>query len=233
MALEKPIISVDTRAGSEALIAPLRTLGYTVKPCILDSADVAFLSVGVEHKKPGDLIQSFLSGRLAEQARRMCRTYETRVLIVEGIIKPQGALIAEHRNGHYLPVHPSLTWDQLQRFLMSLSFQMGFTVHHAAGRGETTRYLANLVEWWAKPPEQHKSLKAWKQTPLNVSFEERSQTEMMAASIKGVGPELAAAAALMFRSPIALVNADEKAWDRVPGIGSVRAAQIVKRLRGR
>ena len=88
-------MKVDTRAGSERLIDPLRTLGVLVEPGILPAGDVEFLGngpegrpmlVGVEHKTVEDAVACMRNGRFAEQARAMREYFDVSWLCVEGEI---------------------------------------------------------------------------------------------------------------------------------------------------
>src|SRR4030095_11046902 len=98
---------VDTREGSAALLPLLRAAGLPADGAILDSGDVEILgrdgsrpvTVGVEYKKIGDLLQSSRDGRAAEQLRRMHSEYEVRYILIEGYMKPgpKGELIVQEK----------------------------------------------------------------------------------------------------------------------------------------
>lgn len=92
------MILVSSAVGSNTLVdtPPLRALGAIA--CPLDSADVAFVGVGangpvtigVEVKELGELISSFISGRVQAvngQLRRMAETYDYRYLLYYGMTR--------------------------------------------------------------------------------------------------------------------------------------------------
>ena len=88
------MILVDTRAGSNELIEPLLKAGLPVEEATLEFGDLAFLgrgeggkklTIGIEHKKMGDLVQSMTGGRLAgHQLPGMLGMYDRCWLIAEG-----------------------------------------------------------------------------------------------------------------------------------------------------
>lgn len=78
------IVIVDSREFRAPLPGLLYRIGFKVVPCMLTVGDYILTpKVCVERKSISDLIGSFKSGRLYEQAERMSEYYEIPVLLIE------------------------------------------------------------------------------------------------------------------------------------------------------
>src|SRR6266446_2939294 len=88
------MIFVDYRQGSHELVAPLQALGLPVEETTLEFGDVAFegrgeggkpVSIGIEFKKLGELVQALRTQRLqGYQLKGMRKAFDYSYLFVEG-----------------------------------------------------------------------------------------------------------------------------------------------------
>ena len=77
-------IVVDAREFGSQLPCVLYSMGMTIIPVVIEVGDyVLSPKIVVERKTIPDLISSLASGRLYSQAARMCKTYDTAILLIE------------------------------------------------------------------------------------------------------------------------------------------------------
>lgn len=85
IASRKSRIIVDTRELRSALPMLLYAVGISINPVTLEVGDfVLSRSIGIERKTFSDLVGSFSSGRLFNQANALCRHYRCPCLLIEG-----------------------------------------------------------------------------------------------------------------------------------------------------
>lgn len=163
------MIYVDSREGSKDLLAPLKTAGLPVELTLLKFGDIAFegrgeggtpLSIGVEHKKIPDLIQS-LEGRLpGHQLPGMVNTYDRRWLIVEGdwTHDTQGRTAMFKGRGARKPMKGAPPAIELEKRLLTLETRGGIAIRICPDRRDTVRFLTALYRFWTdKNLDAHKS----------------------------------------------------------------------------
>ena len=248
------MILIDDRMGSRDLIKhpPLSSLGELTR---LESADVCFagngpgnspLLIGVEVKTIGDLVSSLQSGRLqAEQIPKMLSTYDESWLAFYGSYREgrDGQLQVKNRktnswvnyshgNKHHLP------FSFLESFLCSPSFtSLGIHVKHVPEIEELASWIGILYSSWSKDWGKHKSMRTFNRSAeacfpeLGKGKEVEKGIALAASSLPGIKFERGVACANHFRSIHEMMNAGEKEWEGVEGIGKVIAKSVVSAIR--
>ncbi len=170
------MLYVDDRDGSSDLIAPLEALGLPVQEKRLGAGDLAFvgrgvggepISIGVEHKKLPDLVQSLNDGRLLAntvekggQIPRMVRTYDRSWLIVEGDWERSGdgKVSGWKRRGKRGPVKGSPHAMVLRQRLLVVELRWGVRVIYCKSRRDSLDTIFTLYRTWTdKDLDEHKS----------------------------------------------------------------------------
>lgn len=221
------------------LEGPLRAAGLAPELDTLAAGDVEVLGrgpggrpllVGIEFKTIPDVLACVRSGRFAEQLRGMRARYEVGWLLIEGEWRTEAGLleVRERRGfrerGHY-------TYQEVAAWLLTMTQRGGVLVMRTANREESVAWLRALYWWWtSKDFEEHRAHAAWYTPPasLEACFEEPGLVQRVAAVLPGIGTERAVAAAQVFGSVRAMVEADEAAWREVEGIGPKTARRVVE-----
>jgi ERCC4-type nuclease len=242
----RPIL-VDERIGSRDLLEPLRALHLPVEKATLDAADVAFegdgpegpMLIGIERKKIRDLLDSKRSGRLAgHQLINLLRDYQTVYLVIEGPYRPNpdtGVLeIPTRRGWETLRLgKEGFLASELQGFLLGLEQMANVKIRWTFNRAETVSLIQEMWTWWGVRWGDHHSLKVvYTPPPPVVQMTKPSFERRVASQIDGIGWEKSGRVEEKFRSVAAMVAADEREWQTVPGVGKTLAKRIVRTLRG-
>lgn len=232
---------IDDRAGSRelVLIPPLDEIACLSR---LESGDVAItgngptglLSVGVEVKSVGDLLQSEGNGRLRDQFESMLKAYDVNWLLTYGQYRAGPGNRLEIMRGrwrtHRIGSH-DVPYGYLEGVLLTANVA-GISHKHVYDEEQAAAWLAVLERWWEKPWTKHRSFHKFNRAGdhgiLPDIAPDMLQRMRIAADLPGVGWERALAAAVSFPSVREMVNATESEWCDVPGIGKVIAKQIVR-----
>ncbi len=258
------MIYIDNRTGSKDL-----------KPYIpdsilvhLDSADASFegegpqgtvISVGIERKRIGDLLNSIATGRLsAEQLPKMLDTYQYNYIVVEGVWrrdKHDDTLWISTDGGHtYKTPHGRQRWtmEGVYHYLSTLQVIVNIRLFQTRTARDTAHLITYLYSWWQKPWEKHKSHLAlhkgqrlWN-TPRELSFVDctgitkPSLARRIAAELPGVGVDRSRDVADYFIAKCTSVEdavcymfeATEEEWRSIPGVGKVTAKMCWDALHG-
>lgn len=251
------MISLDPRAGSGPLLAPLRALSLPVKSRRLEYGDLAFRGqgpkgitrIGIEYKKLGDLLACIVDKRLvSHQMPGLLRSYSYVYLLVEGVVRPSPdssleCLLVRHsdRTGRdvafFNTVYSALTYSAMQRYLFTLENLAGVRVRFTSTQADTLGYLSALYHWWQKPwgkHHAHLALPAREDSNprrAEAMFRRPSVLRRIASCLPGVGWTRSRAIANRFRSVSGMVDASEKDWLGIEGVGPRTAAAIHKALR--
>lgn len=166
------MISVDDRAGSQDLAAPLTRLHLPVEVRRMPFGDVAFvgrgedgalLSIGIEHKRVPDLVNALTTGRFqGHQLPGLLATYDRVWLIVEGDWQhdDQGrvTLFKGGRRGGPRPVKGAPLAVALEQRLLTIELRGGLHVRCCPRRQDTVRFLHGLYRFWTdKDLDEHRS----------------------------------------------------------------------------
>lgn len=219
---------------------PLRAAGLPVTSTVMPSGDVEIvgcgpggrpLLVGVEYKKIPDVLACVRDGRFAEQARKMRASYEVCWLLVEGEweLGAKGALAVRERGGYR--ERGGHTYQEVAAWLLTMSQRAGVLMWHTRDQEETVAWLRTLYWWWtSKDFEEHRAHCDWYTPPPSSEalFEEPTLVQRIAAVLPGIGTHRAYQAAKVFGSVREMVNATEREWAEIEGIGKVTAKRLVE-----
>lgn len=243
------MIHVDNRAGSHDLVLPLRKAGLPVEETTLQFGDVFFVgrgeggapvAIGIEHKKLPDLVQSLTSDRLAgHQLPGTVQLFDRSYLIIEGEWDHdvEGRVIVPRRGfkSNYQLLKGAPFAAVLEQRVINLATRGGVTVRWTRNQKETVRYVSALYRYWCdRDLDAHKSHLAIHAPDLDRALlAPVSDERRVYAAIPTISYTRSAAVEKHFSSIWSAVNAEEKEWEKVDGIGKKLAQQIVAFLRGR
>lgn len=216
------MILVDYREGSKDLIKPLQKRGLPVTEADLDAGDLAFVgrgeggtpvSIGIEHKKVADLVQSIRTERLqGHQLGKMRAEYFMSYLFIEGelLYDERGRLLRRSRHGRPKVMPGSMGIGELLKRVYVLQLCGGLHPWWSATQRDTVLALEMLYRVWTDTDlDKHKSHIAVYQPPPPVPISQLRQT---LCSLPGVKVAVSKAAEQTFGSIRAAVNAPVKAW---------------------
>lgn len=211
------------------------------------------LLVGVEIKKLDDILSCIQTGRFAGwQMPGMLGTYDISLLLVEGNWQMNHQTgVLEHLKGaggwHAVSTGPrKWMYRELNRWLLVLSMVAGIQVLKTRGMDETVQTLIDLHALGEEGWNDHRSLKTHSQVTTDqlkyrelpdgskrMRYEKPSLLEKLAAQFDGLGVDRAIAVGEHFKSVKEMINAGEKEWAAIPGVGKKLSGRIVKTIAGR
>lgn len=249
------MIHVDYREGSKRFLDPLRKEGIPCKEVTLEFGDFAFIgrgvkgaevSIGVEHKKLGDFVDS-LKGRLpGHQLPGLVTDYERPYLILEGEwhTAPDGAVCAfikdTHRKRKVRGAPPGI---EFEKRLLTLETRGGLRVRHTNTRKDSIRYLIALYRFWTDCDlDKHKSHLAMHAPDLDSALGiPVSPFRRAVAQLPGIGFVYSAAVEKRFGGSFRrMMLAPESEWaeieskddkGKVRRFGPTRAKSIMEALK--
>jgi len=249
------MILLDDRTGSKELLPHFKPFDVEAEVCRLGFADAAFcgnceegqIEIGIERKVLGDLVSSIRTERLSgHQLDGLLEYYAVNYLIVEGIYRPgKCGELEQARNGGWQVVYVGRTpmlYKEVDNFLTTME-AVGMRIRRTAGITETATVIVDLYKWWQKDWDKHKGHmgiyapvpeKENKNGNHKVSLLRRPKANLvtcMAAQIPGLNQK-AWEVGKWFKSPMEMVMADEKEWQKIDGIGKKGSKQIVNSLQG-
>ena len=248
------MILVDPRAGSCELVAPLAAAGLPVEEEMLEFGDMVFrgrgelgkpLLIGIEHKKIPDLVQSLMSDRLIyqlignpEHPGGMLAAYDRNYLVIEGDWDHDQAgrvVVFGGLKGRRVPLKGAPLASVLEQRILTLETRGGLRVRWTRNQKETIRYVCALYRFWVdRDLDDHKSHLAVHAPDLDRALRiPLTLKRQVAAQLPGIGFERSRAVDTHFPSIWAMVNASEKEWAQVPGIGKTLAKRLVAACRGK
>lgn len=246
------MLILDERVGSKELLPYFKPYDVEVILGHLDFADCFFwingpgkqCMVGCELKNISDLVSSMRSNRLSgHQLPGLLECYDYVVIIVQGIYKvgDDGELVVlRGRDWVALRVGSKpILWREVSNYLTTLEFKCGVIVKQTMGPKETVAYLVSLYHWGNdKEWDKHDSYQAiYAPTPESDSrrgsftIKKVGLVEKVASQLTGIDKK-AFEVGKRFKSVREMVEADEKDWEGISGIGKKGAGRIVKELRG-
>lgn len=241
-------VRVDDRVGSRHLQLHLRNHHLDARLRRLDYGDVWFegwrknevVKVGVELKRVDDLIGSMLSKRLIDrQLPGMFKDYDVGYLLIEGVWRPTrwgGIEILKCRDrwSGWVPCKSSVSYAQVNRFLMTLQNFGGVQVVRVADESETAAYIVDLFRWWQK--RRHKAHLGFHVRPTfdpaAVDADTvRRRLRRVADQFPHVGWFRSNDVSDYFSSIREMVNAETRDWVRIPRFGAKMAGDIVDAMK--
>ena len=234
-------MQVDKRSGSNEVIEPLKKIGVPVEETILEAGDMAFVgngpdgqvTIGVEYKKLGDLIQSMRNGRFADQLRAMKQHYDISWLLIEGGIKgyhPRSPVFIRSGSKRPFKVPGNVSYHEIVSWCMTMCMHGGVLVWRTDNQEETVAWLRSLYLWWTtKEYHDHTAmLDFYVPPPVGANpFRGPTLCQKVAVALPRVGSKKAIKASKHFQSVAAMVNATEEQWAEIPGFGPKDSATIV------
>lgn len=255
------MLTIDPRAGSKNLIAPLQKRGLPVLVKQMEFGDLAFVgngpggrpvSIAVEHKTLGDLIQCLSDRRFeGHQLPGLKRTYESAWLLVEGrwLVDSKGYMVMLRRGGLQ-----RIKWGRgegmerttLYKKLMSIEHCAGIRVKLTESPTETYEWLHALYAWWTgKDFEDHGKEFGWMppeawavEAAENGDLKPWSGARQWARIIPGVGDYSKGAAQLAEGKPENIPLLTEEQWAELKSekherrLGPSRARAIREWIKG-
>jgi ERCC4-type nuclease len=237
------MLLIDDRAGSSELAGPLEDLGLDVDLTRLEFGDVAFagrglggadVSIGIEFKQLGECVTSLRNERLqGHQLPGMRASYDYSYLLIEGpwLYDAQGRLQRRSKISKQLkPLAGAMTISELLKRIYVLHLAGGLNPIMTACRKDTVQAIHSLYRTWTdKALDEHKSHLAI-YTPPAPFYVTVTPAASCAQGVDGVGWQKAHAIAKHFKTVKRMVDADLKAWLKVPGVGPELAARLLKAL---
>jgi len=251
------VIRVAKDKGSVELIPLLQKLGAPVEKAKLHFADFAFqgegtdgapIPIGVERKTLNDFVASILNGRLpGHQLPGMLKCYAEIWVVLEGdwrISQYTGhvQVLKWHSTGNgphkkkWVDIETGLAYalgyQELEGMMLTLEMKGGVRLRRTRDQEETCRFVKSLFHWWTdKAFAQHRShLKFHSQFADQNLLVKPSLCRIVASCLPGIGYEKSGKVAAHFGSVAAMVEATEKDWEQVDGVGKILAHRIVEKL---
>lgn len=205
---------------------------------------------GVEVKSLGSLLSGLASGKLQSQVLKMLDTYSYSFLLYYGPYKidddEKRTLLTPRGKGQWTPFtvgSRTFPFGYLQNALLELSV-LGINSLHFNSVAMIAEWIGCTARWWSKPWSEHSLFKVLDKSQqktdsvpsiagggLNVGIvpvlDKHTKLKMrVAGAFVDMGFNRCLAAANHFLSPQDMMNADEKDWLQVNGIGKVLAKSI-------
>lgn len=241
------MILIDRAVGSRELEPYIKRLNVPVEKSDLQFGDAAFegrgphgtISVGIERKALHDMLNCIDDARYAGHQRvGMKQMYDISVLMIEGHWKPhdgEGTLMEGYNGGvswGYCKYRSQRTmYHKLYRYLISVSLT-GVIVSYSR---DMTHTAFNIVEWFhyfQKSWAAHTSMREIQKVQIPTLNAKPTLARRWAHDLEGIGVKHSEAAERIFKTPIALANADESEWLKIPGVGVKSAQAIVREIWG-
>lgn len=202
------------------------------------TSPAGFVLVGLEIKRLGDFISSFLSARFQDhQLPGLQASYRVCWLVLEGEYREgrNGSLevpIKEHWKGPgcwrlWKTAYGGLSFTALEGALLTFVECAGLRLQRTRSADETASFVAALYRWWQKDSHhahegKHSAL--WTSDWYALNQRRRSFAERVARELPGVDRRAASVVA-HFRTVQAMVEAPISEWRRVKGIGRTLAGK--------
>ncbi len=237
------MLLIDDRAGSVELAEPLTKMGLPVQLERLDFGDIAFIgrgekgtdvSVGIEFKQLGELVQALRTERLqGYQMIGMRESYDYSYLFIEGpwLYDASGKLQRRSKLSKSLkPLGGNMTLSELLKRVFTLHLAGGLNPWWTATRKDTVSSIRDLYRTWTdKALDEHNSHLAI-YTPAAPVYIPVTPATNCAKGIDGIGWSKAHQIARHFRTVEAMCRADEREWMKIEGIGPELARRAVRAL---
>lgn len=244
------MILVDNRIGSRDLVDE-RHLPEDVSTLTrLEYGDVCWLgngptgaytvSCGLEIKRISDALDSFKSGRFADQLRGLSSTYSRIYLQIEGVWGYDEydnlclAKLSDTYDGKRYwiwTIDTKLKFKAFDNWLTSICERGNVRIKRSLDRKDTAKQIMNLYSWWQKDYESHNSLSSFQSEYEPYQIYEPTLREKVASLLPGVGRKKAPLVAEQFNSVYTMVTAEETSWVQIDGIGKTIARKVVSALR--
>lgn len=242
---EAAIILVDYRAGSKDLFQYIRNLTSRVTITHLEYGDVAWfgngpdgstLRIGIEHKDILDVLDCVSSGRFGgHQAIGMTQNFDRRFLLVEGRIRTdrtsgviQKWSWKDKQWENIVKAGRQFLFRDLLHWETTFEEQAQFKIVHTVDEHDSAQWVFSKYTWYMEEWDDHTAMKQfYVPPPPNSVYYEPTFMCRVAKELYKIGWTKALAVEAAFKSVREMMNADEKTWAGIPGIGKLIARQIV------
>lgn len=245
------MILVDDQSGSNALYPYIAKITNEVIMTRIDppfgdivwaaeGPDNQILNIAVEYKRLSDVLDCMVSGRFTgHQLPGLIANYQRVHLLIEmgrtRIDRDTGVMQQLKDDGRWWTVTrkgQGFTSRELHHWIQTLEEHAGIRVHSTYDKSESARWVVNRHSWWTyKGWDEHTSLKQFHvQTPQFAQIVKPGIVRRVAKELSGLGWERSEAAAKKFKSVREMINANEKTWREVEGVGPTIASRIVKEV---
>ena len=176
-----------------------------------------------ERKKAQDLVKCINDGRLTKQVRDAFDGGMTNYfLVIECIHRQDRDGFFEFRTGPNW-TRTSLPWSRVMAYVHELHYLMGVHVLWSTNVKATVEIIRSLYRFFESP--DHGSLKHF-YAPEPGLLTNPTLIRKVANQFPNIGWERSLAVEKHFGSIRAMVNADQKEWMQIEGIGKVTARKI-------
>lgn len=216
------MLLVDDRAGSKDLIVPLRQMGLEVESTRLPFGDLAWegrgakgrpVSIGVEFKQVGELVQSLRSERFqGHQLPGMRREYDHSWLLIEGelLYNKKGQLLRRRGRRETALLPGQMSVGELLKRLFVLHLCGGVNPVLVPTRRDTLQAIEALYRTWTDTDlDKHKSHLGIYAAPPLLPI---SNTRSVLKQFPEVGMQLSLAAEREFQTVQNAANASVEEW---------------------
>lgn len=227
------------------LIPHIQKLGVSVEKSALEYGDAAFegmspqgsILIGVERKRLHDMLNCIDDSRYTGHQRiGMAQMYGVSILIIEGHWRPHdtGGFLMEGFSGGYTwgfckNKSQRVMYSKLYRYLVSVALS-GVIITYSRDPFHTAFNIVELFHYFQK--RDHTALMEMQKFNIPTLNMKPTLTRKWANDLEGIGTKISALAERNFKSPLALANADESEWLRIPGVGVKTAQSIVREIWG-
>lgn len=199
------------------------------------------VTVGIERKSLHDMLNCIDDGRLSgHQLVGMRKMYDPvpPIVLLEGHWRPHdpNGMLMEGFNGGYSwgPVRhrkQGTMYHKLYRYLISMSLS-GVIITPSRDIFHSAFNVCEWYQYFQKRWLDHTSMQEMHTLAIPALNGKPPLVRKWANDLTDIGTKLSADAERMFKKPIALANADEQEWLRIPGVGVKTAQQIVREVWG-
>lgn len=196
------------------------------------------MGIGMERKTLGDMLRCIDDARYsAHQRVGMAQMYQANFLIIEGSWRPHdqhGIIMEQYRSGVWGESRAGgirTMYAKLRRYLFSVSLS-GVHVLYTRDMQHTAWDIHECYHYFQKPWKSHTSLLEMQKLNIPTLNARPSLVRRWAADLTGIGVVHSEDAERLFKRPIALANADEMEWLRLPGVGVKTAQSVVREILG-
>ena len=195
------------------------------------------LAGGVEIKKVPDAVACMLDGRYSgHQLVGMLKMYRYRWLVIEGPYKAdRDGLLVVPRGDRWETPGARIMFSSFERWRLTLGIMCGIRVEKTYDRRATARFLADLYWWGQKPWTDHDShLQMDESDPMlqTIELHKPGLLRRWAKELPGIGRIRSESVEQYFSTPLAMANADEESWLRIPGLGKATVNKLWRAIRG-
>jgi ERCC4-type nuclease len=181
------------------------------------------VSVGLEFCTVSDLAQKIATKKLIVQLSGLIQTYDVRILLIEGMVRPN-----ESGRLHLYGTSSSPAFHSVREILFSAACH-GVIIEHSASRPDTLASLLSMYSYWQKadqPTFRPSYTRQVATIPLNEPLHPAVEYLMGLPPGIGVGEERAKAVIGVVESVERLHTMTEKELRKIPGWGVVTARRF-------